>query len=202
MLAVCRTRPRLALEPVTTQSQKFPARALTNGDQVGSGETIVSVSAGVRTPRGKVEVTLEKDGRCRRALWSAHTIINGQEGCAMKHVMPPAGEIALADRLPTFHELASFDAKQSEPDERSLGAFEGHDDQSVSWKCANRSDRELDAAESGRRQASVKLASRRSNTTLRTGSLWFCVMLTRNPLSDLDPFRDLLAHWGAFPTGT
>ena len=28
----------------------------------------------------------------------------------MKHVTPPAAEIPLADRLPTFHELASFDA--------------------------------------------------------------------------------------------
>ena len=39
--------------------------------------------------------------------------------------------------------------EQSEPDEPSLGAFEGHDDQSISWKCGNRSDRELDGAESG-----------------------------------------------------
>ena len=39
--------------------------------------------------------------------------------------------------------------EESEPDEPSLGAFEGHDDQSVSWKCSNRSDRELDGAESG-----------------------------------------------------
>jgi hypothetical protein len=61
---------------VTTQSHKLPARALLNGDQVGSGETIVSVSAGVRTPRGMVEVTLEKDGRYRRALWGAFTVIN------------------------------------------------------------------------------------------------------------------------------
>ena len=28
----------------------------------------------------------------------------------MKHVTPPAAEIPVADRLPTFHELASFDA--------------------------------------------------------------------------------------------
>jgi hypothetical protein len=61
---------------VRTESQKLPARALQSGDQVGSGETIVSVSAGVRTPRGKVEVTLERNGRCRRALWGAYTIIN------------------------------------------------------------------------------------------------------------------------------
>lgn len=33
--------------------------------------------------------------------------------------------------------------------EPSLGSFEGHDDQRVSWKAGNRSDRELDAAESG-----------------------------------------------------
>jgi hypothetical protein len=39
--------------------------------------------------------------------------------------------------------------EQSEPDEPSLGAFEGHDDQGVSWKCSNRSDREVDGAESG-----------------------------------------------------
>lgn len=65
---------------MTTQSQKLPARLLLNGDQVGSGETIVSVSAGVRTPRGKVEVTLEKDGRCRRALWGARTIVTIRRG--------------------------------------------------------------------------------------------------------------------------
>ena len=33
--------------------------------------------------------------------------------------------------------------------EPALGAFEGHDNQLVSWQCANRSDRELDGAESG-----------------------------------------------------
>jgi hypothetical protein len=30
------------------------------GDQVGFGETVVNASAGARTPRGKIEVTLEK----------------------------------------------------------------------------------------------------------------------------------------------
>jgi hypothetical protein len=58
------------------QSLKIPARSLLPGDQVGSGETIVSVSAGVRTPRGKVEVTLEKGEHSRFALWGAHTVIN------------------------------------------------------------------------------------------------------------------------------
>jgi hypothetical protein len=61
---------------VSPQSLKIPARYLTSGDQVGSGETVVSVSAGVRTPRGKVEVILEKGERSRFAVWGAHTLIN------------------------------------------------------------------------------------------------------------------------------
>lgn len=41
-------------------------------------------------------------------------------------------------------------AEHAEPLEPSLGAFEGHDDQTVSWRAVNnRSDRELDPAESG-----------------------------------------------------
>ncbi len=56
--------------------QKVPALYLMVGDETGSGETIVSVSAGVRTPRGKVEVTLEKGEQRRCALWGAYTIIN------------------------------------------------------------------------------------------------------------------------------
>jgi hypothetical protein len=63
---------------VITQSSKIPARALQSGDQIGSGETIVSVSAGIRTPRGRVEVVLEKDGRRRSAIWGASTVINVQ----------------------------------------------------------------------------------------------------------------------------
>ena len=55
---------------------KVAARHLLPGDLVGSGETIVSISAGVRTPRGKVEVTLEKDGRRRTSLWGAGTTIS------------------------------------------------------------------------------------------------------------------------------
>jgi hypothetical protein len=58
------------------QPLKIPARNLLPGDQVGSGETVVKVSAGVRTPRGKVEVTLQKGEHSRFALWGAHTVIN------------------------------------------------------------------------------------------------------------------------------
>jgi hypothetical protein len=61
---------------MTLQSLKAPARHLMAGDRVGSGETIVSVSAGIRTPRGKVEVVLEKGERRRCAIWGAHTVIN------------------------------------------------------------------------------------------------------------------------------
>jgi hypothetical protein len=58
------------------QIEKIQARALQVGDLVGSGETVKGVAAGLRTPRGKVEVILEKDGRTRMSLWGAYTMIN------------------------------------------------------------------------------------------------------------------------------
>lgn len=59
---------------------RVPAHALQPGDLVGSGETVARhPSAGVRTPRGKVEVVLvrERDGALvhRVALWGRHTLI-------------------------------------------------------------------------------------------------------------------------------
>ena len=62
----------------TTESHKVQARALQRGDITGSGETVVGVSAGIRTPSGRVEVTLEKDGRRRTSIWGAYTMINVQ----------------------------------------------------------------------------------------------------------------------------
>lgn len=55
---------------------KVQARYLKDGDKVGSGETVVRVSAGARTPSGKVEVTLERDGRRRTSTWGSYTEIN------------------------------------------------------------------------------------------------------------------------------
>lgn len=46
------------------------------GDCAGSGETVVSVSARVRTPRGKVDVILDRGGKSRAATWGAHTEIS------------------------------------------------------------------------------------------------------------------------------
>ncbi|SFO74578.1 hypothetical protein SAMN05216330_104469 [Bradyrhizobium sp. Ghvi] len=86
---------------------RVPARHLFRGDVTGSGETVLSVSAGARTPRGKVEVSLEQGGRQRTALWNAHTIIGVRREPPQK---PAEADIPLSDRLPTFHELASFDA--------------------------------------------------------------------------------------------
>jgi hypothetical protein len=63
---------------MATQSQKIPARYLQRGDRVGSGEIIVSVSAGACTPRGKVEVTLEKEGGRRFSIWGGSTVITIQ----------------------------------------------------------------------------------------------------------------------------
>jgi hypothetical protein len=56
--------------------QRVPARYLLAGDRLCTGETVVAVSQGARTPSGKVEVTLEKDGRRRSPLWGVSTTIN------------------------------------------------------------------------------------------------------------------------------
>jgi hypothetical protein len=61
---------------IASMPQKVSARFLQPGDVVGSGETVVCVSAGARTPRGKVEVTLEKNGQRRTSLWGSYTLIN------------------------------------------------------------------------------------------------------------------------------
>jgi hypothetical protein len=63
---------------MTTQTKKVPARHLLRGDQVGSGEIVVGVGAGARTPAGKVEVILEKGGRRRLSIWGASTVITVQ----------------------------------------------------------------------------------------------------------------------------
>ncbi len=60
---------------MTQQSLLHKARYLPSGEQVGSREIVVRVSAGARTPRGTVEVALEKGDRNRSALWGAHTLI-------------------------------------------------------------------------------------------------------------------------------
>jgi 2-keto-4-pentenoate hydratase/2-oxohepta-3-ene-1,7-dioic acid hydratase in catechol pathway len=56
--------------------EKVQAQHLRPGDVVGSGETVRGVSAGLRTPPGKVEVTLERNGVTRMSLWGARTPIN------------------------------------------------------------------------------------------------------------------------------
>lgn len=57
-------------------TEQILARYLRHGDvTAGSGETIVNVSAGVRTPRGKVDVVLAKNGRQRVAQWGASTMV-------------------------------------------------------------------------------------------------------------------------------
>ncbi len=55
---------------------KVCARYLQPGDVTSSGETVVKTSAGTKTPRGKIEVTIEKDGKRRRVTVGASTTIN------------------------------------------------------------------------------------------------------------------------------
>ncbi|WP_439365489.1 hypothetical protein ACNJYD_04375 [Bradyrhizobium sp. DASA03005] len=90
---------------------KVPARHLLRGDVTGSGEVVLSVSVGAKTPRGMVDVLLQKGERKRAAIWNARTIIGVRRGGALPaEVAEPEAEIPLSDRLPTFHELAAFDA--------------------------------------------------------------------------------------------
>ncbi|MET3968739.1 hypothetical protein [Bradyrhizobium sp. S3.9.1] len=94
---------------------KVPARHLLRGDVTGSGEVVISVSAGAKTPRGMVDVLLLKGERKRAAIWNARTIIGVRRGgVAPAEICEQASdEIPLSDRLPTFHELASFDASKA-----------------------------------------------------------------------------------------
>lgn len=57
---------------------KVQAASLQIGDIVGSGEKVISVQAGVKTPKGKVEVMLENAAKhyMRTALWGSYTMIN------------------------------------------------------------------------------------------------------------------------------
>ncbi|MBB4362162.1 hypothetical protein GGD65_003187 [Bradyrhizobium sp. CIR18] len=108
---------------------KVPARHLLRGDVTGSGEVVLSVSAGAKTPRGMVDVLLQKGERKRAAIWNARTIIGVRRGDqAPVEVAAPEAEIPLSDRLPTFHELASFDAakawdRMSPEQQREIGVL-------------------------------------------------------------------------------
>lgn len=55
---------------------KVQAQHLQPGDVVGSGEIVSSVSAGTRTPKGKVEVCLDRGPAFRMAIWGKYTMIN------------------------------------------------------------------------------------------------------------------------------
>ena len=56
------------------------AQHLKKGDITGSGEEVVSVSAGAKTPKGKVEVTLKtKDGKTKTSTWGKYTKIGVKE---------------------------------------------------------------------------------------------------------------------------
>jgi len=56
------------------------AQHLKKGDIIGSGEEVVSVSAGAKTPKGKVEVTLKtKDGKTKTSTWGKTTKIGVKE---------------------------------------------------------------------------------------------------------------------------
>ncbi len=58
-------------------AEKLRVHQLRAGDVLrGSGETIVSASAGIKTPAGKIDVVLSKGERRRCAAWGKHTIVS------------------------------------------------------------------------------------------------------------------------------
>ncbi|MDE5466320.1 MULTISPECIES: hypothetical protein [unclassified Bradyrhizobium] len=86
------------------------ARHLMRRDVTGSEEVVLSVNAGAKTPRGMVDVHLQKGDRERAATWNARTIIGVRRGGTPPIEVAKPTEIPLSDRLPTFHELAAFNA--------------------------------------------------------------------------------------------
>jgi len=56
-----------------TSPNSVEARSLKKGDILTSGDTVVSVSSGAKTPSGKVEVTLEKNGKTKTSVWGKYT---------------------------------------------------------------------------------------------------------------------------------
>lgn len=55
---------------------KLPVHALRPGDiTLATNETVVGVSAGIGTPRQKMDVVLDKDGRRYVRVWGRHTEI-------------------------------------------------------------------------------------------------------------------------------
>ncbi|MGY4433140.1 hypothetical protein ACVWWO_005617 [Bradyrhizobium sp. F1.13.1] len=88
------------------QRVRLPARALMSGDITSSGETVLGVSTGVATPRGKVKVSLRKGHFGRVAVWNAGTIFVVRRDSHTGANENAGAEIPLSDRLPTFHELS------------------------------------------------------------------------------------------------
>jgi hypothetical protein len=58
---------------------KVQVRFLKTGDVIGTGEEVISVAVGARTPAGKREVTLfdPRNSSARVKVWNASTVISG-----------------------------------------------------------------------------------------------------------------------------
>ena len=90
--------------------QRVPARHLMAGDQLGTGETVLAVSRGARTPSGKVEITLSKNGARRGALWEESTTIT-----VSRAPDPVAGKVAALGSL-----LSELSRVAVDPDRAAL----------------------------------------------------------------------------------
>lgn len=54
---------------------KVQAQHLEVGDIVGTGETILYVGQGVRTPKGCVDIVVQKGNKKRSSVWRKYTMI-------------------------------------------------------------------------------------------------------------------------------
>jgi hypothetical protein len=74
-----------------TSPNSIEAQYLSKGDILGSGEEVVSVSAGARTPSGKVELTLTKDGKTRNAVYGKNVKVTRLKKGMEEAEKPSAG---------------------------------------------------------------------------------------------------------------
>lgn len=75
-----------------SSAERVEAQYLRKGDILGSGEEVTSSpSAGTTTPKGKVELSLTKDGKTRRVVYGKYTVVTRLKKGVAEAKKPSAG---------------------------------------------------------------------------------------------------------------
>lgn len=69
------TVARILRSHMSQAQAQAQAQHLQIGDIVGTGETILYVGQGVRTPKGCVDIVVQKGDKKRSSVWRKHTMI-------------------------------------------------------------------------------------------------------------------------------